>query len=597
MERGVDDMSYAADSQDAGRRPVMTCTLVLDKCANTFGSTPCNASAATGGECFNTFETCQDRDNYDGSDTLEIVLTDNKSDIVEAEVATPGKVYIPCIHSINVAPEKITPGKGIGHRGRVTLTCFDFAHHDINIDPYVSTRTYNPYTNGTFWGKLLARNKHYLNRSLILKHGFYGGGRTASDLRQSYYILDNIEGPDANGKVKITAKDPLLLTEALKAQCPAPSTGTLSAALAAATTSTFSLNTGDGADYPSGAHTLRINDELISITSRSGDVFTISSRGYGGTEADDHEQDDTVQLCYEADGTSTYTVNSVLSDLLLNYANVPVGYVPVADWLAEANTWTASYYLETIISEPTPVADLLSEICVETNSDLWWSPTDNEIKWQTQTPNFSALEALDGRNYVGRTFSKKVEEKDRVSQVLYYSGVRNWTADLDVPNYQNLQVRIDATGESDDAYQTASIKKIFARWLHPIANTGEIASRYLSRFKNSPEVFTVELDLKDIDTVLPGDHVNMTATYMQDIYGAADTIEMQVLSALHNVKTETVKIEAMRFRYEAQKYFTVGPDTLGDYTTESLANTYRYGYMADTTTEKMSNGDDPYLIT
>jgi len=485
----------------------------------------------------------------------------------------------------------------MGYRGKVTITCLDFPHHDINIDPYLSTRSYIPIEQGSFFGKLIARNKHYVNRPIKIRQYFHAGGRTSNDYREMFYIIDTIAGPDSRGKVTITAKDPLILTEAAKAQCPVASTGTLSAALVSGTTSTFDLNTGEGADYPSGAHVLRINDEIISITSRSTDTFTIASRGHGGTTAEDHEQDDTVQLCYVADGTSAYRVDLVLAELLEDYANMPPAYIPTATWATEATTWTSSYYLETIISEPTTVANLLSEICVETNSALWWSPSEQLIKWETQTPDFTTLDTLTDGDMIDGSVTIKRLEKDRISQVLYYSSVRNWTESREPKNYRSLQVRIDSTGESDAAYQSPSVKKIFARWMQSVPNTGEVASRYLSRFKNPPEQITTEIDLKDIETILTGDHVYLTTDRLQDEFGAADGVEMQILSMQHDTSKETLKIEAMRFRYDADRYFNVGPTGLGDYTAESDANKLLYGFIADTATLQMSNGDDPYLIT
>lgn len=591
-------MTYSSNIIKAGRRPITAVFIDLDQCANTFGSAPCTATAATGSECFNTFGTCQDATNYDGSNTLRLVLSDADADAFNASSGSPGDIHIPCIDSISIAPEKITPGKGLGYRGKVTISCIDFPHHDINVDPYVGTRTYTPTEQGSFFGKLLARNKHYVNRPIMIRHYFHGGGRSSADrYREAYYILDKIEGPDARGKVTITAKDPLILAEAAKAQCPVASTGTLSAALASGTTSTFDLNSGEGADYPTGAHILRINDELISITSRSSDTFTIASRGYGGTTADDHEQDDTVQLCYVADGTSASRVDLVIAELLQDYASMPSAYISAATWATEAGTWASGYYLESIISEPTSVAQLLSEICVETNSILWWSPSEKLIKWETQTPDYSILQSLTDRDLVDGSVTVKRLERDRISQVLFYSDVRNWTESREPKNYKALQVRIDSTGESDDAYQSPSVKKIYARWLQSPSLTGEVASRYLSRFKNPPEQVTTEIDLKDIETIITGDHVLMTTDRMQDMYGAANSTEMQVLSIQHDTRRERLKIEAMRFRYDAQRYCSVGPTGLLDYTSESGPNKLLYGFVVDSATYQMSNGDDPYLIT
>jgi len=46
------------------RIPVTVVELYLDDCAESFGVAPCTASAAAGGECYNTFSTCQDIANF-----------------------------------------------------------------------------------------------------------------------------------------------------------------------------------------------------------------------------------------------------------------------------------------------------------------------------------------------------------------------------------------------------------------------------------------------------------------------------------------------------------------------------------------------------
>jgi len=51
-------------TKSLGREPVEVIEIVTPKCANVYGSSPCTAAAATGGECFNTRATCQDTANY-----------------------------------------------------------------------------------------------------------------------------------------------------------------------------------------------------------------------------------------------------------------------------------------------------------------------------------------------------------------------------------------------------------------------------------------------------------------------------------------------------------------------------------------------------
>ena len=46
------------------RVPVTVLELDLDRCANTYGVLPCTASGGPGEECYNTWQSCQDKPNY-----------------------------------------------------------------------------------------------------------------------------------------------------------------------------------------------------------------------------------------------------------------------------------------------------------------------------------------------------------------------------------------------------------------------------------------------------------------------------------------------------------------------------------------------------
>ena len=345
-------MTYTAEKAKAGREPVTTVELSLDRCSLTHSVSPCTAANNPGGECYNSFATCQDTPNYNNSNTNTIKLSGAKDSVV------PG--YIPCIDKVSMAPTKITPGKGLGHRAQVTITCIDFPVDDsANLDPYADNRNYIARDTGTFWGKLLARNPHLVGRSLIVRQSHANDYDTSTGSKSRHYIIDRVDGPDKNGNVKIIAKDPLSLAESLKAQCPKPTNGALTADMSHGHNSHFSVGTGEGAQYPTGEHWVRIGSEIIRIASRSGDTFQIGDRGDKGTTDDDHKQDDNVQLCYVADGSSSYRVDLTIAELLSDFTEIDNSYIPTSDWATEANQWTPLYYLNTVISKPTSVQKLL----------------------------------------------------------------------------------------------------------------------------------------------------------------------------------------------------------------------------------------------
>ena len=62
------------------------------------------------------------------------------------------------------------------------------------------------------------------------------------------------------------------------------------------TPTTFSVTTGGGVGYPSGPHAVSIEDEILYVSNRLGDSFTIGARGADGTVSADHAAGVSVDL-------------------------------------------------------------------------------------------------------------------------------------------------------------------------------------------------------------------------------------------------------------------------------------------------------------
>src|SRR5690606_39512397 len=86
--------------------------------------------------------------------------------------------------------------------------------------PYEGERPYDQMKRGTFWTKWLARNPYYQNRPIRVLHGYEG--QPLSEYRTRHYFIERIQGPDATGRVTITAKDVLKLADDERAQAPQP---------------------------------------------------------------------------------------------------------------------------------------------------------------------------------------------------------------------------------------------------------------------------------------------------------------------------------------------------------------------------------------
>lgn len=583
-------MTYTALRDKMGRKPIMVVELTLGYCANTYGVAPCTAAVGTTGlvKCYNTFSTCQDTPNFSNvGKTYRFV--ENLADL------PAGCEAFPCLTDISLAPTKIEPN-GIGQRASVTVTLRDFPHHDRGIDKYIVDRTYDPIDSGTFFGKLKSRNPYYLNRELVIKVGYIdpdGLDLTfTTDFQVRRYFIESFNGPDANGMVKFVAKDVLKLADNARAKAPMPSDGLLSANMTAVAT-TLTLTAGWSSSYPTGGGKVRINNEIMSYASRTGDVLSGMVRGLNGTVADTHDAGDSVQLCL------TYTSakpSDILEDLLINYANVDPAFIPSAAWELENDDKLASHNMTVVVPEPTGVRDLITEVLKSTLSYMWWDELDSEIKFKASFPidrrtNLTAL--TDEINLIDGSITVVDEEKSRLTEVIVYYNQIDATEEDKKTNFTNVYAQLDADKESVNQYGVKQTLEIPSRWMNASGAAIEVAGRSLNLFKNTPRRIKFKLDAKDSD-LLTGDIVNIQSRSMQDVDGTAKSINFLVTKKQETEVGTIYEYEAFEFNLGARVAY-IGPNTLNDYDVESEDNKRNYGFIADND-GRMSDGSPAYQI-
>lgn len=83
---------------------------------------------------------------------------------------------------------------------------------------------------GTFWTRLLARNKHAVGRFARYRRGYVTAPWSWETFQDELYIIETIKGP-ANGKVQVVLKDPIKLVDRKKT--PTPTDGKLTVELPA----------------------------------------------------------------------------------------------------------------------------------------------------------------------------------------------------------------------------------------------------------------------------------------------------------------------------------------------------------------------------
>lgn len=590
-------MTFAAGKGVVGAQPNVIVELDLDQCSLTYGTSPCTAANATGGECYNSRNTCQDKDNYDQSGnviTFRFSLADSG--------VLPGLNVYPCIENITIAPTKLTPGKGLSTRAKVDITLTDFTDNDSQQDPYFNTRNYIATDQGTFFGKLAERWPFYNGRALRVKLGYNvdSNGDTSYTLadydKTLTYIVDRIEGPDEQGRVKIVGKDILNLTDALKSQVPVASESVLTSAI---NSTTGSIPVTDGTEYAATSGTasiIRHGDELIYCTGRTGNTLTGGTRGYAGTTAVSGDSGDSVQLCAHWGFLATDRVDSVVEDLLTTYAGLSTSVLNTTGWAATTSDWMSSYNLKNIISEPTDVKGELQKIGIETGTDWWFDDETGKVEMGCNVPDVNTLPTLTDDDIIDRTAKVKREDKERLSQTWFAFGLRDYTSDRDELKYfTNIEVRTDTDSEGELEYNEKGIKKVFCEYVQTSAVAGQQATRLLNRYAKPPIRINASVE-HDQDALVTNQQVDLTTDLCQMADGSNKSFTMQVVSRQYDVTSSVINLEMLTFLNAIGRSAFITPTGTADYTTTGADANPTYSWICSTSTAQMPNGDEPYLI-
>jgi len=569
-------VTFAIEKKVVGKKTLETIEPTFDSCSLTYGVGACTATGAAGSECNNTRPTCHDVGNY--AKTTTTYKTCSKSNM------PMGEGLFPCLEKVSISPAIAEPGK-IGVRATITATLSDFSHHDRGVDPYATTRSYDAMEQGTFWGRMIARNPYYPGRPLTYKKGYIANTFSWNDFESRSYVMDTISGPDQMGRVTIKGRDRLILAQDDKIQIPEASVGTLTAGITSVSSS-FTMSTGDGASYDS-AGTISLGDEDIIYT-RVSDAFTLTTRGANGTTAEDHDQDDLVQQC------KTHTLENVV-DVLHEYliligideSNIPYDAglsVPTGtndEWDDLKEIWIASNSLTRTVREPTGARNLIEEMLEQNNLMLWHDLVSDKIKLAANVPplaNATLSTYTDEKNFIGLPKVTR-DEKRRVTSVWIYWGKIDNSAGDKPANYRYLHISADSNKSSADQYDGHQIRKIFASWLPDQALVSQLGGRMVARYANTPHVIDFKLDMRDSDLMI-GDICWINTRQLQNFDGSNKVEQVQIIS--RNDDSDPLVYKGLTSTFSG-KYGFIAPNTIGSRLTETEENVRKYGFICENT--------------
>ncbi len=537
---------YIENLSSLGRQPFNYVELELDFCANVAGVAPCTAIETGDAKCFNTFASCNDTANFNKTTKIYRFCSPNGARV------PVGLDAIPCLKSISLSPAQIDAKNGMGLRASCDIRLQDFPHDDIRIDPYVNDRTYIPINQGTYFGKLKARNPFYNARIMRVYTGFLNtdGSFSADKFERRTFVIEAWDGLDALGVTRIMGKDVLKLASDERAVCPIPSQGRLNLDMTAIATSFTVTPSGVGADYDASGY-VRVGSEVMSYT-RSGDVFTVV-RGQRNTLAATHKQLDTVQLCKEFLGQ---TSQNIVYDLLTNFASVPTSYIDKSAWDAEQVGYLPRLY-NALITTPTGVSKLITELSEQVGFFLYWDEVIEKIVFRAIRPNSGSeqITALTSEyNLLADSLKLKDIVDDRVNEVWVYYGVLDPSKNLsDDANYSNLYVASNVADQSDVQNRDIRIKKILSRWITGKTAAVELANRYLERFALAPVEADFMLDAKDSNLKLC-DFVTIESKQKQDFTGSPLELLLQITKRVEKQTGTTWAFVARQFAFSTQTF-------------------------------------------
>lgn len=528
-----------------GREPIQIVEILQPLCTNTFGIAPCTATGTADQKCYNTRATCRDTANF----TLGAPLSLFFSSGAVAERGVSGASYIiPSLVSVSTVPTRINiaganpDAQGLGNRAMCSIVLADHPHTDRLVDPYLSGRSWDAMTRASFWTKWLVRNKYRQNVEIRVYEGY--AGQALAAMKKRTYFLQTIEGPGDSGRITIQGKDILARVEERKAQAPKMSPGKLYAGISNSATS-FEAANATTADYDASG-TLRIGSECMTYSSRSntanGVTFWGVARGTDGTTAAGHGADDAVQQCLRF---ASATPDSVLNTLLNIYGGVPSSWLDTANWATEVGNYIPAYRLNTLITEPTSVSQLVSEVQENALVYVWWDERAALVKLKAVRGVDVAPPTITAETHIlAGSFGLTEKPRERASQVWIYYGQSNAAESATQPkNYRNSSIIANLESETDKLYGEPSVRKIFARWLASGALADSTASKIATRYVDIPSECTFRLDAKD-RAYWVGDTITISHHLDVDAFGVRRLRNWTIVSAEEVVPGEVVEYTA-----------------------------------------------------
>jgi hypothetical protein len=622
-------MAYTDEATKIARIPCQYVEIELDHCQLTFGTAPC---LATGNQCYNTYQTCKNKANYDNNASPR---TTKRYGFCSNNVPLPFSTgEMPYIKSVKYLPTEIK--NDLASRGKVSIGLYDdIETHDVKLDPYYSIRS-TVYTakadNKSFFKKMFGRYDNWMNTPVSIYEG-YSVATNPSTVNFDRKFVGKLQTVDySDGVLKIGIVDYLnalgdyTIPESIETELRS-----------SITTASGKLKVRDASKFGTSGYVI-IDDEVIKYSSVNTDKRQLRglTRGAFYTVKEDHGANEKVQFCKLYSPQSPF---DILKDILTQTASIATGatgYIDTAAFASIKSFPARECYFTALITKPEKADKIYKELLERTEAISWVDENQKiTVARRFLKPTSVALATIsDSAHIEMRSDDFSMMSEDNITRAVMY-----WDKDAaerkndESSGYQRIYSYSDTLAESSLYYDSKNGATIFDRWLHttlsypntalelsssldsaptstgtdPIPPPTEAATylysqervamfaqTFIKRYvkhRAYPEMsVALSLDLKDYD-IKVGDHVHIDSDIMLDATGDNNLLDRWLVtrkeSNIDGYDIKLTNIGSNRIGYIAE-------DTQQNYSS-ALSSQVVFGFVSSTD-GILPNGDKGYVI-
>lgn len=210
-----------------------------------------------------------------------------------------------------------------------------------------------------------------------------------------------------------------------------------------------------------------------------------------------------------------------------------------------------------VITEPTGILDLISEMAAQMYFYTVWDERSSKLKVRAIRPAIDETvhELDDFANLLVDSIQLRDLPEQLITQVWVYYGIINPAASsTDPKNYAVREIFMTDEGSSNK-HGADKIKQIFCRWI--IATNGaaaiDLGEKMIARYGAAPRQATFSLSEKN-SSIWLGDFVRLNHRLSVDMTGAPLPLNMQIMSAQQSRAGVLFNYVCQEFVYEKPVY-------------------------------------------